>query len=491
MRDAGSAVHYHAVDVADRASLSRVVDVIRAGGPIDGLIHGAGIELAKALEKKSDEIFELTVRGKLDGLVYLLELTESDPLTHVIGFSSVSGRFGGHGQTDYSLANEALARTLGCHRQSHPGRRVSVISWPAFSEVGLAARSSARTFLENAGQSFMSPDEGANHLVRELWAGLDEPEVTLARDAEALDLDHLLPRGADRDGTRRLSDVARASPLLGRAILHRTGRTIFERSIRPTEPFLDQHRLDGVPILPAVIQLEMLTEAANAGGGEWAVESFHIQQPLKVQDKRSNAVHIERAGDELFLRATSSRPDGVVLEPLRLHATARCVPFAAGALGEMSAAVLAGARAPAGDPLPYPYMDSGSVGVYHGPVLRTVESVRSGPDGGTARLIAKPVAALVSGSSVGAWHTPAALLDGCLQAVGMLGRILYQITALPRAMRRIAIDPGASSLDGSACELTVRFRKHDSDLLVADFTVTHRETPIIAVEGYEAGALHG
>jgi NAD(P)-dependent dehydrogenase (short-subunit alcohol dehydrogenase family) len=43
--DAGIRCVYHACDLADRAALARVLDEVRAAdGPIDGILHGAGIE---------------------------------------------------------------------------------------------------------------------------------------------------------------------------------------------------------------------------------------------------------------------------------------------------------------------------------------------------------------------------------------------------------------------------------------------------------------
>lgn len=484
LADRGSKVDYVSVDLADESAVRLALDLARRDGPIQGLLHGAGVEIAKPFDKKSDQIFNATVGGKVDGLVHLLSATASDPLTHIVGFSSVSGRFGGHGQTDYSLANDAQARILSAYHARHPNVRVSAIAWAAFSEVGLAARSSARTFLEQSGQAFMTPAEGANHLVRELWAGLPEDEVTICERLEALDLDHLIIPEENRAEWHALAQRASQSPMIDSLVMRTPQRTVVERRLQATEPFLDQHRMGPTPILPAVVSLELMSEVAALDGGTWSLADVQIVSPLKVEENGDAVIRAERSGENLRVVSTVRKQDGVVLEPDRVFVRGRRV--------DAERPVPPPNVETGGELIVYPYPKSidrtpGSRMIFHGPVFRCLEGVRArGSDGGVAHLVVPAPTSLVPGSRARGWKIPAALLDGCLQAVGMLGRIHYAVVALPAGFGRLDVSSRALAATGERVTLDVRFVERTDEVLVADFNVMAADGPILSVRGYRA-----
>ncbi|MEQ8568537.1 MAG: C45 family autoproteolytic acyltransferase/hydrolase [Deltaproteobacteria bacterium] len=479
----GSSVVYYAVDIADREALAAVLTKTRVRGPIEGVLHGAGVEVAKPFDKKTDALFERTLGGKVDGLVHLLALTKDDPLTHVVGFSSVSGRFGGHGQTDYAIANEAEARLLSAYRATHDVH-VTAIAWAAFSEVGLAARSSAKAFLEKAGQAFMTPAEGANHLVRELWAGLPESEITICERLDALDMDRLLVAESDRPKWLERARRAAASPMIDHLVTADADGATIERTLDATEPFLDQHRMGATPIVPAVVSLELMSELSNLDPGEhWSLADVQIERPLKVDEDGAVTVLARREGDALSIASTVRKQDGVVLEPARVFVRGRRVPS--------QAPVASLDVAAEGETIVYPYPKSidrtpGSRMIFHGPVFRCLEGVSAGDGGGVAQLIVPAPTSLVPGSDAGRWQLPAALLDGCLQAVGMLGRILHGVVALPAGFGRVDVSKRVLEAAGERVRLAVRFVEVTDDALVADFEVMSAHGPLVAVRRYRA-----
>ena len=120
-REAGCNVTYHACDISNWSELSSTLAKVRAAsGPIRGILHGAGYEHAARLEKKKLEHVERTIAAKVEGAAGLMALTESDPVRFFLAFGSISGRMGGLGQADYSLANEMLAKQLDDWRGRHP-----------------------------------------------------------------------------------------------------------------------------------------------------------------------------------------------------------------------------------------------------------------------------------------------------------------------------------------------------------------------------------
>jgi hypothetical protein len=144
-----------------------------------------------------------------------------------------------------------------------------------------------------------------------------------------------------------------------------------------------------------------------------------------------------------------------------------------------------------GELIVYPYPKSidrtpGSRMIFHGPVFRCLEGVRARPNGGVAHLVVPAPTSLVPGSRAKGWRIPAALLDGCLQAVGMLGRIHYSVVALPAGFGRLDVSPRALAATGERVTLDVRFVQATDDVLVADFNVTAADGPILSVRGYRA-----
>ena len=177
--DAGVDFTYHACDVADRDALGRVLDTIRrTSGPIEGIVHGAGIERAAAFERKVRDSVLATIASKVDGALNLIRLTTNDPIRHWIGYGSVSGRMGSNGQTDYCLASDMLCKLANWYRQDRPGVRAVGFHWHPWGEVGMAARPESVTMLKMTdGPEQMPTAEGLRHLVRELYAGVPAGEV--------------------------------------------------------------------------------------------------------------------------------------------------------------------------------------------------------------------------------------------------------------------------------------------------------------------------
>ncbi|MEX2112415.1 MAG: phosphopantetheine-binding protein [Pirellulales bacterium] len=172
---------YHACDVTDAGALAAVLDEIRrVSGPIEGIVHGAGIERSAGYERKSRASVLATLGSKVDGALNLMRLTESDPVKWFVGFGSISGRLGSNGQTDYCLASDALCKLMTWYRAPRPGVRAVGFHWHAWDEVGMAARPESASAMRLAdGPTNMPKREGINHLLREIYAGGPEGEVLI------------------------------------------------------------------------------------------------------------------------------------------------------------------------------------------------------------------------------------------------------------------------------------------------------------------------
>jgi NAD(P)-dependent dehydrogenase (short-subunit alcohol dehydrogenase family) len=186
IRAAGSRVEYAQVDVRDAAQVGRVLaDWQSRFGPPVGLIHGAGLIRDKLLRDKSLESFDRVLSTKLDGALHLVHHVRPDALRFTAFFSSIAGRFGNRGQSDYAAANEAINKLAIWLDRRWPGRVVSLI-WGPWSGVGMV--SDLEGHLDGQGLGMIAPEIGVSAMLDELTRGQKgEIEVILAGDLGALD----------------------------------------------------------------------------------------------------------------------------------------------------------------------------------------------------------------------------------------------------------------------------------------------------------------
>ena len=142
VESAGGTARWRSANLLDGPAVTAIVEEVRRDfGRIDVLVHAGGIEISRKLSEKDAREFDLVFDIKADGFFSLLKAAEGLPIGATVVFSSIAGRFGNAGQTDYSAANGlplrhvagAPARAagdpdhrhrldrLGRHRHGHPG----------------------------------------------------------------------------------------------------------------------------------------------------------------------------------------------------------------------------------------------------------------------------------------------------------------------------------------------------------------------------------
>ncbi len=181
MAAAGVRATYHCCDVSDAEALARVLDEIRrVDGPIEGILHGAGIDRASRFEKKKREDVLATIDSKVSGAYHLMRLTQDDPVAWFIGYGSISGRLGSNGQTDYALASDMLCKLISWYRTRRPDCRAVGFHWHPWEGYGMAAKPEVQAALISLGAPApMSSAEGLRHLLREVYAGGPCSEVLI------------------------------------------------------------------------------------------------------------------------------------------------------------------------------------------------------------------------------------------------------------------------------------------------------------------------
>jgi NAD(P)-dependent dehydrogenase (short-subunit alcohol dehydrogenase family) len=186
LRSTGAQVEYAQADVRDPVGMARVISDwrMRYGDPI-GVIHGAGLIKDKLIRDKSPEIFDRVLGTKIDGALNLMTLLDPHRLRFATLFSSIAGRFGNRGQSDYSAANEVLNKLAIWLDRKWPCRIVSMI-WGPWSGVGMV--SDLESHLGSQGLGMIAPNVGVAALLDELTSGAKgDVEVIVSGDLGTLD----------------------------------------------------------------------------------------------------------------------------------------------------------------------------------------------------------------------------------------------------------------------------------------------------------------
>jgi acyl transferase domain-containing protein/NAD(P)H-dependent flavin oxidoreductase YrpB (nitropropane dioxygenase family)/NAD(P)-dependent dehydrogenase (short-subunit alcohol dehydrogenase family) len=139
LRRSAATVEYHQVDVRDEAAFGGFIDDLYARfGRLDGVVHGAGVIEDRLIGDKTSDSFDRVVETKALSSFILARKLHPDSLRFLALFTSVAGRFGNRGQSDYGAANEILSRLALLLDRQWAGRVVA-ISWGPWDKTGMVS----------------------------------------------------------------------------------------------------------------------------------------------------------------------------------------------------------------------------------------------------------------------------------------------------------------------------------------------------------------
>jgi len=213
-------------------------------------------------------------------------------------FGSVAGRFGNVGQTDYSAANDLMAKTVTYLKRHRPDMQVFTLDYSGWGGRGMATRGSIPDQLAAAGITLIPLEEGACS-VRRVFASSYSGELVVACSLGIL-ADSLRSEGVNLEIIRkRLNAESSRFPLLGEVLDWTLADGLrLEVSFDPKQDhYLNDHRIEGTAVLPGVMAVETFAEAANLMHPELAVvsvEDLAFEAPLKLyrDEPRSACVRL-------------------------------------------------------------------------------------------------------------------------------------------------------------------------------------------------------
>jgi NAD(P)-dependent dehydrogenase (short-subunit alcohol dehydrogenase family) len=434
LKEAGARLEYFQVDVRDAAALEDLLDQVYSRyGRLDGVIHGAGVIEDKLLQDKSWDSFDRVFQTKTNSAFVLSKKLKPETLKFLVFFSSVAGRFGNRGQSDYTAANEVYNKLAVYLDRQWPGR-VLTINWGPWKGAGMVSEEVQRQF-ESRGVTLIEPAAGARTFALELTRGRKgEGEVLIG---EGLWRQLALP-------ARPKTDIVPSLPLLEHLTTsRRTNGTIeiIRRLDINHDLYLKDHRLDSKPVLPAAVAIEFMAEAARQTFPEWQVaglkgvrvfkgivlETSHrdirilVGMPTATTQAAAMELEVTVKGvgkpEPIFYRGTvvmSQTPP--VPEPYRLPPGSTFQDFG-----------LSTAEA-------YRRM------TFHGPLFQNIQSIQGINEKGILTTVTPSAPqSCLAGSSAGPWVLDPVMVDCGLQMGLLWQRTYLDITALPSHVKEIWI----------------------------------------------------
>ena len=473
-REAAVNARYFACDLADEAAVRSLVQrVAREMGPVRGVLHGAGFESACRFEKKTLEGLAATLGPKCIGIEHLLSALDPAALEAVVGFGSTSGRLGGHGQADYSLANDMLAKILGDRRRS--GLRATVFHWHAWDEVGMASRPESRFVLEQFGLKFMPLAEGVRRFMDEIEAGLPEAEVLVTEPA-------CVPEAVST------AAAGKQGSLVERVNAGATSTDVTFRLDPTADRFLLDHLQFGRPLLPAVMGAELLAQAAIASGAcgqVHEIRDFTVERPIAFPTDHPRQVRVDvAAAGEGTVEATgwaaAGNAEGQPAAEERIAVRGIVSTEAAAPVVEKKSE----------PPLPFnPMIYADDAPLRHGASFRTLTGLFLDRSGGWGRLVAPAADVVAAPRGADGWTVPAALLDGCIVACAVYSYILCGLRVeVPVKFERLRITGKPRS--GETCIARLLFRSSDVRESVYDLVLFgDNGRAILALDGLHLAVM--
>ena len=357
LRNLGSEVEYYHCDVTNAAMVKEVCTKIKAkNGRVDGLIHFAGLERSKLIYDKDPAEYYRIFDVKATSFATFL----ANNIVRENGFfafaSSIAGKYGNLGQSDYASANDYLAKSA--LSLSNQGYRAISIAMSAYKNVGMGVRAGVETFLRSNGVDFVDPEDGMQIFLDEIVYGR-VPEIVLTGSLGRLDWDHQLKFewdeiGDDADfassdddsntpsngGTaapakpseeKSSVDVSKATHFLGEVKSLAKGAEIhLEKEFNlESDPYLADHAIEGTPYVPGVMGIETFMETATAltGTVPQGLKNVHFYLPIKLLRNRPQAVRVigKANGQEADMEIESDfiNSKGVKMGNTRRHFTAQ------------------------------------------------------------------------------------------------------------------------------------------------------------------------
>ncbi|MFY9622473.1 MAG: type I polyketide synthase [Pyrinomonadaceae bacterium] len=267
---------YYSADVTDAVKVKELVRTIENElGTITGIIHGAARNVPQLISSLDETAFRRTLAVKVQGARNLLAAVDPEKLRLLVTFGSIIARTGLPGESDYGLANEWLTSLTEAWKRDHPSCHCLAIEWSIWSGKGMGERLGRADRLTHHGITPIPPAEGVAMLLNLLRQPL--PTVAVTVMSRFRDLPTFKIERPELPFHRFLEQPKIFYPEIELVVDAELSTS--------TDPYLEDHVYEGERLLPAVMGLEAMSQAAMAVIGSVNVpilENVKFNQPVIV-----------------------------------------------------------------------------------------------------------------------------------------------------------------------------------------------------------------
>ncbi|MEN8177937.1 MAG: SDR family NAD(P)-dependent oxidoreductase, partial [Pseudomonadota bacterium] len=279
---------YLQVDITRHGEVQDAVRQIeRKLGRVSAILHGAGISRFSEFREMELENYLQCIRVKATGLFNLLAVVPPKRLKALHVISSVLGRTGMFRQADYTFANAWLdAATLAVAR-SHPRLHGFSLGYSVWQEIGIGAKSGSLKMLQNVGVTPVSVAQGIEAYLN--LVSQQQPCTTYVCTGRLNpDVERRLMPTLKLPAWRFLENVRRFVP---------TVELVAEASLsHAKDRYVLEHVFAGTPLMPTVMGLEAMSQAAMACIGSMEVPVIRqvtLNKPMIIPEETGTVVRIQ------------------------------------------------------------------------------------------------------------------------------------------------------------------------------------------------------
>jgi enediyne polyketide synthase len=280
--DAGARMAYEPADVTDPVAVAAAVQRLEDRlSPITAVLHASGMNEPARFADLDEPRLHAHLGPKSMGLRNLLATLDPQRLRLLVTFGSVIGHYGLAGECHYALANGALRAETERLAADLPNTRVLNLEWSVWAGAGMGERLGVLDTLLRLDVTPIPVPDGVSIFQRLVATpGLPTTVAVHGRLGGLVDAGQAAPAG------RFLADVR----------IHYPGvELICDARLDPNhDPYLGDHRIDGLAVLPAVVGLEAMAQAATALAGHPLREARGVvlDRPIIVPDDGTRTVRV-------------------------------------------------------------------------------------------------------------------------------------------------------------------------------------------------------
>jgi len=466
-KNSGAEVEYYAVDVTDEQAMQQMfASLYKKYGKIDGIVHGAGIIEDKFLADIESDSWSRVVNTKVIGMLLLQKFVDESKLKFFTVFSSVAGRYGNTGQSNYATANELMNRICSQLQKNWNNKvKVSALCWGPWGKTkfgaGMVTEATEAKFRKFG--VYLVTAELGRMLFRYQVANSrasDEPEIICGEapweESEA------------RIGKFQIAD--NNADILGGADVKELsqGDSSIEITLNKNHPYLQDHIIDADPVLPMAVAMEIMAEAVKKSYGEgWQISEIKDAQLFK-------GVFVNKEDYPLTVKMTmkSHGMDGHSIVNAKIVASeGKQLPHYGAAIILSPVLSESGEESPEiiwRDSKPFSVEEAYNDWLFHGETFQVIESVDEFSEQGAKCVVRTTTQSKLLGNSTDkGWLFDPAVIDAAAHMSVLWMAVKRNLFALPMKFGRIS-----------------RFTDALPEKVIMNYIITDENSESVTVDAY-------